>query len=88
MPKKREKLSFKKTICVYTKDMTTKRAVEILEERNKKLEDEMRIYERFYKHYLQLEKRSKENMSWILYFRSHPDFFENDKYEEVKNDKQ
>ena len=81
MPKRKEKLSFrKKNVCVYSNGMTTERAIQILLGRRGSVEREMDIYEFFYKKYLSLKKRRDDISSWISYFSSHPNFFTDDSF--------
>lgn len=82
MAKSKESLSFKNKgrTVVYSTGMTTERALEILKGRRSKVEDEMAIYEYFYKKYLQLKKKKEDITVWICYLSTRPDFFSNDKY--------
>lgn len=70
---------FNKNTLIYYKGMTTQDCLNVLNKRYDKRAEEMKIYEPFYKKYLNLEKKQQEDLGWIRHLKRYPNFIENDK---------
>ena len=67
---------YKGNTIIYKKGMTTQDCINVIEKRIKKRTEEIKIYEIFYKKYLSLEKKQKEDREWLMHLKSNPKFLE------------
>ena len=72
------KIRYKKNTIIYTKGMTTKDCIDVIQKRINKREEEMKIYEHFYLKYINLKKKQDEDYLWLFYLKDNPDFITND----------
>ena len=72
------KIRYKKNTIIYTKGMTTKDCIDVIQKRINKREEEMKIYEHFYLKYVNLKKKQDEDYLWLFYLKDNPDFITND----------
>ncbi len=67
---------------IYSKNMSTQDCINVINKRVDKRFEEMKIYEIFYKKYLNLQKKQDEDLNWLRYLKNHPSFIEDNKDKE------
>lgn len=66
---------------IYSKNMSTQDCINVINKRVDKRFEEMKIYEPFYKKYLSLENKQKQDLDWLRYLKRNPTFIEDGKKE-------
>ena len=61
---------------IYSKNMTTQDCINIIKKRVDKRFEELKIYEIFYKKYLNLQKKQEQDLSWLKFLKRNPTFIE------------
>ncbi|MBE5756902.1 MAG: hypothetical protein E7342_03785 [Clostridiales bacterium] len=70
---------YRKNTIIYTKGMNTQDCINVIEKRMKKRKEELKIYEFFYKKYVNLQKKQDEDLSWLKHLQAFPNFIKSEK---------